>query len=178
MLNFIRRALQPDNRLAIAGITAGITLTLAISGWWLGTRVQLQDSASRVLVAGLLTNVYRAFDFREESDIYDVLERSVEGELEGELLREVYLEMRRGLILASQGGASARVKDVELTDLQTSPADEGGIQARATWQVRAAVGHWGHIHERRNEYQANLQLQPIDGAWKLVNVEILDEVRL
>jgi hypothetical protein len=86
--------------------------------------------------------------------------------------------MRRGLILASQGGASARVKDVELTDLQTSPADEGGIQARATWQVRAAVGHWGHIHERRNEYQANLQLQPIDGAWKLVNVEILDEVRL
>ncbi len=174
MLNFIRRALQPDNRLAIAGITAGITLTLAISGWWLGTQVRLQDSASRVLVAGLLTNVYRAFDFREESDIYDVLERSVEGEL----LREVYLEMRRGLILASQGGASARVKDVELTDLQTSPADEGGIQARATWQVRAAVGHWGHIHERRNEYQANLQLQPIDGAWKLVNVEILDEVRL
>jgi hypothetical protein len=121
MLNFIRRALQPDNRLAIAGITAGITLTLAISGWWLGTQVRLQDSASRVLVAGLLTNVYRAFDFREESDIYDVLERSVEGEL----LREVYLEMRRGLILASQGGASARVKDVELTDLQTLASARG-----------------------------------------------------
>ncbi|MDH4031506.1 MAG: hypothetical protein OEU49_11705, partial [Chromatiales bacterium] len=124
--------------------------------------------------AGLLTNVYRAFDFRAESDVYDVLERSVDGDL----LRDVYLEMRRGLVLASQGGASARVKDVELVELAAEPGEDQGIRARTTWRVRAAVGHWGHIHERRNEYQAELRLQPIDGVWKLVGVEILDEVRL
>jgi hypothetical protein len=86
--------------------------------------------------------------------------------------------MRRGLVLASQGGASARVKEVELVELDARPAEERGIRARATWQVRAAVGHWGHLHERRNQYEAILRLQPIDGAWKLVAVEILDEVRL
>jgi hypothetical protein len=67
---------------------------------------------------------------------------------------------------------------VELVALEARPAADQGIEALATWQVRAAVGHWGHIHERRNEYQANLTLQPVDGAWKLVGVEILDEVRL
>jgi len=103
-----------------------------------------------------------------------VLARSVDGEL----LREVYLEMRRGVVLASQGGASARVKEVELLELTSEPGKANGINDRATWQVRAAVGHWGHIHERRNEYQANLRLQPIDKVWKLVNVDILDEVRL
>jgi hypothetical protein len=90
----------------------------------------------------------------------------------------VYLEMRRGLVLASQGGASARVKDVELVELVVEPSGNQALNAEATWQVRAAVGHWGHIHERRNEYRAKLRLQPLDGAWKLIDVEILDEVRL
>lgn len=174
MLWFVRSAMAPTNKLAGIGILTGVGIAVTMGGWWLGGQVRLNDNTTRSVVTGVLTNVYRAFDFRAESDVYDVLERSVDGEL----LRDVYLEMRRGLVLASQGGASARVKDVELVDLQTEPAEDQGIQARATWQVRAAVGHWGHIHERRNEYQADLRLQPIDGAWKLVDVEILDEVRL
>ena len=63
-------------------------------------------------------------------------------------------------------------------DLVTEPTDNQGISALVTWRVRASVGHWGHIHERRNEYQARLRLHPMDGAWKLTDVEILDEVRL
>ena len=171
MLAFVRSAMTPTNKLAGLGILTGVCITVATSGWWLGSQVRLKDDMTRTVVTGLLTNVYRAFDFREESDVYDVLERSVDGEL----LRDVYLEMRRGLVLASQGGASAKVKDVELVKLEAQPAEDRGHRARATWQVRAAVGHWGHIHERRNEYQAKLTLQPIDGAWKLVDVEILDE---
>jgi hypothetical protein len=174
MLWFVRSAMAPTNRLASLGILTGVGIAVTMGGWWLGAQVRLNDDATRSVVTGVLTNVYRAFDFRAESDVYDVLKRSVEGEL----LREVYLEMRRGLVLASQGGASARVKDVELVELQAEPAEDQGIQALATWQLRAAVGHWGHIHERRNEYQAKLELRPVDGAWKLVDVEILDEVRL
>lgn len=174
MFGFIRSAMRPSNALAGLGMLTGVGIALAISAWWAGSQVRLNEASARAVVTGVLTNVYRAFDFREEGDIYDVLDRSVDGDL----LRDVYLEMRRGLVLASQGGASARVKDVELIDLETQAAEDNGFQARATWQVRAAVGHWGHIHERRNEYQANLRLEPIDGAWKLVDVEILDEVRL
>jgi hypothetical protein len=35
------------------------------------------------VVAGLLYNIYRAFDFRDEEQIYDVPEQSVEGRLLG-----------------------------------------------------------------------------------------------
>ena len=168
ILRFVRTLTVVNGGIAAAAIA------LAALGWWQGGKARLDDVASQAVVQGLLTNVYRAFDFRAESDIYDVLARSVDGDL----LREVYLEMRRGLVLANQGGASARVKSVELTELDATPAEGQGISARTTWQIRAAVGHWGHIHERRNEYQANLELRPMDGAWKLVKVEILDEMRL
>lgn len=174
LLRFARSVKGARPGMAVTGAVAALAMLVAAIGWRLGGQARLNDDATRAVVAGLLTNVYRAFDFRAESDVYDVLARSVDGEL----LREVYLEMRQGLVLASQGGASARVKEVELVALEAEPAEDNGINARATWQVRAAVGHWGHIHERRNEYQANLRLQPIDKVWKLVNVEILDELRL
>jgi hypothetical protein len=169
------RAIASDGtRVVSAGSAAIFAVAAAGVGWWIGGQGRLDQAATRDVVAGLLTNVYRAFDFRAESDVYDVLARSVDGDL----LRDVYLEMRRGLVLASQGGASARVKEVELLELDAEPAPDRAIRARVSWQVRAAVGHWGHIHERRNQYRADLSLQPIDGAWKLVVVEILDEVRL
>ncbi|MDH3916039.1 MAG: hypothetical protein OES37_07760, partial [Chromatiales bacterium] len=174
VLRLVRAATGGRAGVVTAGAAAVIAVAVAALGWWSGGQARLDDTATRDVVAGLLTNVYRAFDFRAESDVYDVLERSVDGDL----LRDVYLEMRRGLVLASQGGASARVKDVELVELAAEPGEDQGIRARTTWRVRAAVGHWGHIHERRNEYQAELRLQPIDGVWKLVGVEILDEVRL
>jgi len=166
-------ARRSDNK-ATAGVAAAVALAISAGSWWMGEQGRLNDEATQNVVTGLLINVYRAFDFRDESDIYDVLARSVDGDL----LRDVYLEMRRGLVLASQGGASARVKEVELVDLVAEPAENQGVNAQATWQVRASVGHWGHIHERRNEYRATLRLQPLDGVWKLVDVEILDEVRL
>ena len=171
---FARALRGGSRRRAASGVAALVVTSLAGAAWWIGGQGRLDESAAEEVVAGLLTNTYRAFDFRDESEAYDVLARSVDGDL----LREVYLEMRQGLVLASQGGASARVKQVELVGLETEPTKGRGFEARATWRIRAAVGHWGHIHERRNEYRANLRLQPIDGAWKLTAVEILDEIRL
>lgn len=157
-----------------SGAAAVVVLSLAATSWWFAERASLDDEATKGMVAGLLTNVYRAFDFRDESEAYDVLARSVDGAL----LSDVYLEMRRGLVLANQGGAVARVKGIELVDIAANPVEDQAIEATVTWLVRASVGHWGHIHERRNQYQANLRLQPIDGAWKLVDLEIVDAIRL
>jgi hypothetical protein len=40
------------------------------------------------------------------------------------------------------------------------------------------VGHWGHIHQRRNRIRAELTVARQDGAWKLVSMEMLEEERL
>lgn len=146
-------------------------LTVAAFGWSL--RAGLSQERAAPIVSGLLTNIYRAFDYRSEERIYDALAASTDGGV----LEQTYLETRRGLELASQGGARARVKQVELVDLVVAPADDGGFAARATWNVAGAVGHWGHVHQRKNQYEAELTIAPVDGAWKLVGLEILREER-
>ncbi|MHC4711539.1 MAG: hypothetical protein ACYTA3_14325, partial [Planctomycetota bacterium] len=48
------------------------------------TRPTVTGPDAQVIVTGLLRNVYRAFDFRDESVIYDTLERSAAGDLPGD----------------------------------------------------------------------------------------------
>ncbi len=158
-----------------ASLARASVLVLAVGGaLWLGSTQRLSDARARELVSGLLHNVYHAFDFRGEEQIYDVLARSAEGQL----LERIYLETRRGLVLASQGGARTKVKEIELIDLDTEPTEGGGFRATAAWHVTGSVGHWGHVHERRNRYRAALHVTPRDGTWKLTRLEILEEERL
>jgi hypothetical protein len=122
----------------------------------------------------LLHNVYRAFDYRGEEAVYDVLARSVAGEL----LAEVYLETRKGLELANQGGAQVRVKDIEMLDTRLAGVEGNALTVEARWNVAGSVGHWGHIHQRVNGYHANVTVEDRDGSWKLTGLEILQEERL
>jgi hypothetical protein len=170
-----RSRLRGGGRPSPAGVAAPL-LGLALAGiaFWGGREASLSEARTREVVSGLLHNVYRAFDFRDEGHIYDVLARSVEGEL----LTRIYLETRRGLELASQGGARAKVKQVDVVELEAEAADGASFRATATWNVAGSVGHWGHVHERRNRYRAELRVAPVDGAWKLVGLEVLDEERL
>ena len=136
---------------------------------------RLTKKKSKEIVASLLHNVYRAFDFRGEENIYDVLDQSVSGEL----LTEIYLETRRGLELASQGGARAKVKAIEMVEVEPRKLEgDRGFIARARWNVAGSVGHWGHIHTRTNQYEAEITIQPVDGSWKVTDLEILQEERL
>ena len=41
-----------------------------------------------------------------------------------------------------------------------------------------SVGHWGHIHFRENQYEANISVEPVDGAWKISGLELLEEKRI
>jgi hypothetical protein len=125
---------------------------------------------SRAAVAEfLLRNIYRAFDYHSESDVYDALARSVHGDL----LADLYLKIKQGLVMQEQGGAVARVKDVKV--VKTEPAEgknRNGFAERVTWQVEGTVEHWGHIHTRLNEYAADLEIQPADGAWKITALNV------
>ena len=44
--------------------------------------------------------------------------------------------------------------------------------------MSGSVGHWGHIHQRQNQYDARFTVRSIDGAWKITERELYDERRL
>jgi hypothetical protein len=134
----------------------------------------LNPERLQTLTGKLLHNVYRAFDHRGEEVIYDVLARSVSGDL----LADIYLETQGSLVLANQGGARVKVKSIEMISTELKDRDGNRLTVASEWVVSGSVGHWGHVHQRTNSYQAELELSEIDNAWKLTGLEILQEERL
>jgi len=167
----VARTLPPRPALA-AGVV--LLVVLVVSATRIVT-LSVSDSEAEQVVSDLLRNVYRSFDYREEGQIYDMLERSVAGDL----LTNIYLETRRSLELENQGGARAKVKQVTIIDGDYSAADGGaGFVSHLTWNVLGSVGHWGHIHQRINQYEARFVIRVVDGEWKIMDLELLQEQRL
>jgi len=165
-------------RRAVAGVA--VLLVAGIAAWPFA-RIPLpgagpvDDEQAATVVQGLLTNVYRSFDYRDEERIYDRLAASADGEL----LTRIYLETREALELRNQGGARVKVQDVRMEAVETSRPDDGeGFRARCTWEVAGSVGHWGHLHVRENRYEAVLTVRPVDGRWKITALELLNEERV
>lgn len=127
------------------------------------------------IVSPLLRNVYRAFDHRAESDVYDVLARSVEGDL----LRRLYLETIQALTLEGREGTRVNITEFQVTvdKVLPNPAGEGFL-ADCNWMARGLVGHWGHSHSRLNIYNARLTLVPVKEEWKLTGLEVQEVRRL
>jgi hypothetical protein len=137
---------------------------------------KMSEDDSRVMVHSLLKNVYRAFDFREEQDVYDKLAISVSGPL----LRDIYLQNRKSMVIEQAGGAQAKVMEIEV--LQATPLRSkernGVLDVRTKWTALGSVGHWGHIHTRQNAYDAILTLAVQDGSWKISGIDLLEEKRV
>ncbi len=166
---------------------AAIVLLLAILAacCWPLARISFRDptrspeavseASAEAVLAALLHNVYRAFDYHEESLIYDRLAASIAGDL----LSDVYLQTRQSIELENQGGARVKVQqvDVEQTDV-TSLADSIGFRAQCRWLVSGSVGHWGHIHQRTLQYEAEFTIRPVDGTWRITQMELLQQERM
>jgi hypothetical protein len=136
---------------------------------------QVSSADATEIVDGLLLNVYRAFDHRDEDKIYDILARSTSGDL----LAKVYLETRRALEVRNQGGVCVKVNKLQILSVEPKNlADDVGFVSRCKWTVQGSVGHWGHTHRRKNRYEAELRVQPVDGSWRVTALELLDEQRL
>jgi hypothetical protein len=169
----LRAGGRPPLRTVVTAAILGLIVVVALPGVMRSSGVSDEEAAE--IIHGLLLNTYRAFDYREEDRIYDTLEQSISGEL----LTDVYLETRRSLELENQGGARAKVKEVEVLSAESEPLDGvTGFAAQGTWNVAGSVGHWGHIHQRRNQYEARFTIEAIDGVWKITGLEILQEERL
>ncbi len=137
---------------------------------------KLNQAEANQLVESLLKNVYRAFDFRREEDVYDKLAVSVSGDL----LSEVYLQNRRSLAVQRAGGAQAKVNEVKILDavMQPNTAHTLALKIKSTWTAQGSIGHWGHVHTRKNQYEANLTVEPVDGVWKITGLDMIEEKRI
>ncbi len=136
-----------------------------------------QPSSERasVILNDLLTNVYRAFDRRNEDLVYDRLALSVSGNQ----LTEIYIQNRQSMALENRGGARANVDDVNIQELFDIDGDDnGGYIADTKWTVRGSVNHFGHTHYRQNQYRALVSFGINSGHWKINDIEILDSKRL
>jgi len=141
----------------------------------LPTTMVLNKDQSTFILQNLLKNVYRSFDFKNEEDVYDKLALS----LDGDLLSEVYLQTRKGMEIENQGGARARVEDVEITEVTSeSLPDELGLKFHSVWNVSGIVEHWGHKHNRVNQYEAEITVKPVAGSWKITNIDLIEEKRV
>ena len=137
---------------------------------------EIQPEQVKELLQVLLKNVYRAFDFRDEEDVYDRLAISVSGDL----LANIYLQNRRSFSIQKAGGAQAKIQSVEILDAVAKRLDERTLAyaIRGNWTAQGTVGHWGHVHTRRNHYDAVVTVEAIDGAWKITGLEVLEEQRI
>lgn len=177
---FVVAAVSAQRQLP-SGLLGMIVLALvAIAFWqgpvwkWVWSPAQPPAPSKQTMIFERLhANVYSAFRRRTEESIYDALSLSADGEL----LERIYLEIRRGLAMEDQGGAVARVRNVER--LEVSPV-EGSAKADAftvhcRWNVSGVMEHWGHVHRRVNQYVAEFQVQASDDAWKLVDMRVEQE---
>ena len=131
----------------------------------------------------LHTNVYRAFDYVEEGDIYDALDLSVEGPF----LQKLYRTIFQSLVMEEEGGAVARISDVRPIDvavggIRREAGDDGVVRSTfevdCRWQVEGMVSHWGHSHRRINEYVAEWDVVDGPNGWRLVDARITEQDRL
>lgn len=134
-----------------------------------------QVAEAQKIVSPLLRNVYRAFDHHAESDVYDVLARSVDGEL----LRKLYLETIQALTLDGREGTRVTIAEFSATVDKVEPNPKGaGFIADCNWMARGIVGHWGHSHPRVNIYNARVTITPVKDEWKLTGLEVQEVRRL
>jgi hypothetical protein len=155
-------------------------LAVPVAAPW-GENVRLPDAREATdIFTALHRNVYRAFDYKTESDIYDVLSQSVAGDL----LDRVYNEVYQSLIMRDQGGAVARVHSVDVLDTELVSAgrlpdsNRAAFKIRSRWQVYGVVTHWGHFHSRTNEYEALYTVAQLEDKWKITGIEVLDQRRV
>ena len=137
---------------------------------------ELDDERAAALLQALLKNVYRAFDFRNEEDVYDKLALSVSGHL----LTDIYLQHRRSMAVQQAGGAQARIKEVAVEQASAERIEGEGLSyaLHGQWIALGTVGHWGHLHQRKNRYEAVITVTAEDGHWKIVGLDLRDEQRI
>lgn len=140
------------------------------------------DAEAIEIFAPLHANIYRAFEYVEEGDVYDTLARSVGADMLDQLYRQVY----ESLVMREEGGAVGRVREVRplrgtvesVGIVATEAGPRPGFTVEYEWEVDGAVVHWGHAHERTNAYLARYGVTATDDGWRITGTQIIEQRRI
>lgn len=170
-----------EQRYIVAGVlTAAAILFVPLVNVDLYTpwsrRLNIEEAKADDIFEVLHSNLFRAFDYSDESRIYDGLAKSVDGKL----LNDLYLQLNDSLRIKEQGGAIANISAVNLLEGELRGNQnyfstvEPGFVYRCKWNLVGTIEHWGHIHERTNVYDATFDVQAIDNEWKITSMKLED----
>jgi len=133
---------------------------------------QLDKAQAKPILKQLIWNVYQAFEATQEEATYDQLAYSVSGDL----IESLYLQHRQSFLV--QDGAWAKVKNIEIQNLESSTTTDDSYLFDCEWLVTGDVIHWGHQHRRDNLYRANIKISAIDKHWKIIGLESIAQQRV
>ena len=142
-------------------------------------RIQLPSATdSAALFETLHRNIYRAFDYEDESQIYDILARSVNEAI----LPDLYDDVHESLMVKIEEQAISKVETVRniesRVEVPENPQDPA-YEVFATWEVIGTVKHFGHGHWRKNVSRARYTVKWIDGlGWRIADCELIDQRRV
>jgi hypothetical protein len=133
------------------------------------------DAAATKIITAVLDNVHTAYLERTEPERTQAL--SVVVAESG--YSDIEAELSRALAIKVAGGGIARVNPIEGLIVKELGAIDGrsGFRSVVEWTALASAAHWGHAHRRRIRFRALMELEEIEGAWKLTGLTVLDARR-
>ncbi|MFK7884096.1 MAG: hypothetical protein AB8F26_07940 [Phycisphaerales bacterium] len=139
------------------------------------------ESDAQKILLSIHENMYRAFDYTAESDIYDRLSLALEGDLLGDLYEQIRLsllqaeeEMKVGVVTGLEPIATT----IDSIDLSAPSAVGLGFDATHRWRVDGTVYHWGHSHTRAHVYEATYRVEFTDTGWRITEHRLLSQQRI
>jgi hypothetical protein len=175
-----RRGRMPRGSVAVlAPVVAGTWLLMPVARVSLRAPMERPgEEEARGIFRALHANIYRAFDYTTEGEIYDALAQSVDGGL----LEALYARVYTSLVMFEEGGAVSRVKSLTAMGESVETAEvvgpAGSFRVRARWRVEGVVYHWGHSHTRVSEYLALYDVAPTSAGWRIIGVTALEQFRV
>jgi hypothetical protein len=124
------------------------------------------------IVRKILNNLQVAILEHDPSRRADALETSIADES----MADIEPEVQRALVVRLTGGGEARAyktSDVTLSDISRI-GHPGAFRTTARWKTLATGGHWGHTHRRFIDYQAIIDVAPINNSWKLTGLTVTE----
>ena len=155
--------------LTLAGAAAAVKDHVSFEFTPAGRGHALDEAHASEIIDPLLRGVYHAFDYRDQSEQYDVLSKAVGGDA----LESIFLEIQRNLESRERDGSRVRVQDLMIESSSPTPSKSSrGFLAECAWKVSGRVGHWGHFHDRTNHYQATFEIEPLEETWKITGLTL------